>query len=75
MIADIGDWKISLKSNVKGEPVVRSGSFAFEGIKKSPNMRSKYTDGLRTYEYEAGNLTGLLVRRKFVGKKHVITIL
>ena len=75
MIADIGDWIISLKSNVKGEPIVRSGSFAFEGIKKSPNLRSKYINGLRTYEYEAGNLTGILVRRKFVGKMDVITIL
>ena len=75
MIADIGDWIISLKSNVKGEPVVRRGSFAFEEIKKSPTRRSKYINGLRTIEYEAGNVTGILVRRKFIGEMDVVTIL
>ena len=72
MISDIGDWMISLKSNVEGEHVVRGGSFAFEGINKSPIRRFKNVNGLPSYEYEAGNLTGILVRRKFVGKMDFI---
>ena len=75
MIADIGDWIISLKSNVKGEHVVRRGSFAFEGINKSPNIRLRHINGSRIYESEAGNLTGILFRRKFVGKISFVTFL
>ena len=58
-----------------GEHVVRSGSFAFEGINKSPIRHLKHFNGARTYEYETGNLTGMLVRRKFVGKMVVATFL
>ena len=59
---------------MKGEHVLRRGILAFEGINKSPNHRLRHINGSRIYESEAGNLTGILVRRKFVGKLDVITI-
>ena len=60
---------------MNGKHVVRSGIFAFEGINKSPNHRLRHINRLRIYESEAGNLTGILVRRKFVGKITVVTFL
>ena len=69
---DIGDWNIALKSTFEGENIVRSGKFAFEGIYKDPtrhrNPHYTYDMPTRRYFYKTGNVTGLLVRRKFVGK-------
>ena len=71
---DLGDWTISLKSNAGSENIVRNGSFAFEGINENPKS-SFQNSGLfsKIVDYEAGNVTGILVRRKFVGKLGNIT--
>ena len=73
---DIGDWNIALKSTFEGENIVRSGKFAFEGINKDPTRHRNphhtydydyYDMPMRRYIYKTGNVTGLLLRRKFVG--------
>ena len=70
---DIGDWTIALKSTFDDEHIVRSGKFAFEGINKDPTHT--YDRSTRRDIYKTGNVTGLLVRRKFVGKTDCTTLI
>ena len=62
LFQDVGEWDITLISNIDGKEHQRTGVFVFEAITKSP-IYAPYPASKRP-----GNVTGLLIRRKYVGR-------